>query len=188
MEQLEAFDRAMREFDGRVHRIGGEQWQAATPCTEWTVRDLVTHLTAEHLWAPWLLRGATLEDVGDRFDGDVLGDDPVGSWERASDASRAAFHAPGALGGTVHTGGGPSPAEEYARQMTMDLAVHAWDLARGIGADGRLDEELAGLVLRQVEPVAAAWRGTGIFGPAVPVPASSPAQDRLLGLLGRHPA
>jgi uncharacterized protein (TIGR03086 family) len=187
MELLDAFDQALTEFDGRVHQVGDEQWRAATPCTEWSVRDLVNHLTGEHLWAPWLLRGATLAEVGDRFDGDVLGDDPVGAWERAAAGSREAFHVPGALTGRVHTSGGLTPTEEYARQMTLDLTVHAWDLARGIDADDGLDGELISLVYGYVADQVDTWQGFGMFDPPVPVPESAGRQDKLMALLGRQP-
>src|ERR1700754_4225892 len=100
MELLDAFDRALAEFDHRVHRVPDGRWGAGTPCTDWTVRDLVRHITAEHLWAPSLLRGATLAEIGDRFDGDVLGDDPVGAWEQAGADASLAFHRQGALDGS----------------------------------------------------------------------------------------
>jgi uncharacterized protein (TIGR03086 family) len=187
MELLDAFDTGRAEFRRRVHRIAPDRWAADTPCTEWSVRDLVNHLVSEHFWAPWLLRGATLEEVGDRFDGDVLGDDPVAVWDRAEAESGSAFHRPGALDADVHTSGGPTPATEYGWQMTCDLAVHAWDLARGIGDDDRIDEGLAAAVHEYVAPQAASLQATGLFGPPVPMPASAPVQDRLVALLGRRP-
>ncbi|NJQ00229.1 TIGR03086 family metal-binding protein [Streptomyces zingiberis] len=187
MDLLDAFDNAWLEFDRRVHRVGAEQWDEPTPCADWTVRDLVNHLTAEHLWAPWLLRGATLAEVGDRFEGDVLGDDPVAAWERAAAESHDAFHRPGALEGRVHTSGGPSPTTEYGWQMTTDLAVHAWDLARGIGDDDTLDEELAGELHERTAPLADSLQGSGLFAAPVSVPGTARAQDRLVGLLGREP-
>ncbi|HCA88377.1 MAG TPA: TIGR03086 family protein, partial [Streptomyces sp.] len=172
MDLLEAFDTAWGEFDRRVHRVGEDQWSDGTPCTEWSVRDLVNHLVSEHLWAPWLLRGADLDEVGDRFDGDVLGDDAVAAWERAAAESHAAFHRPDALDGQVHTSAGLSPTAEYGWQMTTDLTVHAWDLARGIGDDDTLDGELAEAVYAQVEPQVSGWQGVGVFDPPVPVPDS----------------
>lgn len=187
MELVEAFDRGMDEFGRRVHRVGPGQWGDGTPCTEWSVRDLVNHLTGEHLWAPWLLRGATLAEVGDRFDGDVLGQEPVAAWDEAARASRAAVHAPGALDGQVHTSAGPASAEEYLRQLTLDLAVHAWDLARGIGDDDRLDEELVTLAYDYVRPLAGSLQDFGMFDPPVEPPASASEQERLVALLGRRP-
>jgi uncharacterized protein (TIGR03086 family) len=187
MEQLDAFDTALEEFDRRVHLVTGEQWGASTPCTDWTVRDLINHITSEHLWAPLLLCGATLDEVGDRFDGDVLGDDPVDVWERAAAESRLAFHRPGALEGTVHTSGGKTPAAEYAWQMTMDLTVHAWDLARGVDVDDAIDEDLVATVYEGAEPRVGGWQGLGIFDPPVNVAESASTQDRLVALLGRRP-
>ena len=41
-----------------------------------------------------------MADVGDRLDGDQLGDDPVAKWDSALAASSAAFGAPGVLDGS----------------------------------------------------------------------------------------
>ncbi|MCP2257868.1 TIGR03086 family protein [Streptoalloteichus tenebrarius] len=187
MDLLVAYDRALDEFGRRVHRVSAERWNSPTPCVEWSVRDLVNHLTVEQLWAPWLLRGATLDEVGDRFDGDQLGDDPVRRWDRAARGSREAFHRPGALDGRVHTSAGVMAAADYGWQMTCDLTVHAWDLARGIGDDDRLDEELVDVVYETIRAQIDSWRGAGIVDPPVKVPDSAPTQDRLMGLVGRRP-
>jgi len=37
----------------------------------------VNHLAGEDLWAPPLLAGSTIAEVGDRFEGDVLGAEPL---------------------------------------------------------------------------------------------------------------
>lgn len=187
MDELGAYDKALREFDTRVHRVTPAQWGAATPCTAWSVKDLVNHVTGEQLWAPWLLGGSTLAEVGDRYEGDMLGDHPVRAWEGAAEGSRDAFHAPGALDGRVHVTGGRIAASDYGWQMIGDLTVHAWDLARGIGADDRLDEDLAREVYDRIAPQASAWQGSGMFAPPVDVPDDAPVQDRLVGLLGRTP-
>lgn len=88
MEPLEQHARAMDEFDARIRLVGDAQWHLPTPCTEWDVRMLADHLVAEQLWAPHLLRGETLEEVGDRYDDDQLGADPVGTWEEADAQTR----------------------------------------------------------------------------------------------------
>ncbi|MEU5696527.1 TIGR03086 family metal-binding protein [Actinosynnema sp. NPDC020468] len=177
----------MTGFDSRVRRIGADQWGAETPCAEWTVHDLVNHLVNEQLWAPELLAGCTVEQVGDRFDGDQLGEDPLHAWVLAAAAAREAWIAPKALLKPVHLSSGRSTAVEYGWQMTLDLTVHAWDLARAIGADERLDPDVAQAVLDYVEPQIDAWSGTGLFEAAVPVPDDADVQTRLIGLLGRTP-
>lgn len=184
---LELHDRAFAEFGRRVHAVGPDQWSAATPCTDWTVRDLVNHLTGEQLWVPPLLGGATVEEVGSRFDGDVLGVDPVSAWDSAATAARAAFAEPGALERTVHLSYGERPAQYYLQEMTADLVIHAWDLARAIGADETLDPELVDSVLTAAAPHADTLAASGAFAPPVPVPADADPQTRLIALFGRTP-
>lgn len=188
MDLLAALDRGFTEFGQRVEYLRDDHLSAVTPCPDWTVSDLVNHLVAEHLWAPRLLSGATVEEVGDRFDGDVVGSDPRGAWEAASAVSQPAFHRPGVLDGRVHTTSGLIDAEDYGWQMTTDLFVHAWDLARGIGVVDRLDEEASHALYERITPVADSWQSSGMFAPPVPVRESAPVQDRLVGLLGRDPA
>ncbi|GAB2970493.1 TIGR03086 family metal-binding protein [Amycolatopsis acidiphila] len=187
MNLLDAHGEALREFDRTVHRVGGEQWDAPTPCTEWSVRDLVNHLVSEQLWVPHLLAGETIEEVGDRYDGDVLGDDPVGVWEKASAAARESWTAPGATDRQVHLSYGEADAADYGWQMTLDFAVHAWDLATGIGAEQPMADDVAEALLTTMGPQVQAWQGIGLFAPPVPVPESASAPDRLLALVGRDP-
>lgn len=186
MQLLDAHRQALDVFDRAVHQIRDDQWQAPTPCTDWTVHDLVNHLTGEQLWVPHLLRGETMEQVGDRYDGDVLGDDPLGTWEDAASAAREAWLADGAVDRRVHLSFGLSGADVYGRQMTMDLTVHGWDLARAIGADPAIPAELATEIDRDFRPQVAQWRGV-IFADAVPVPDDAGPVDTLIALVGRDP-
>ncbi|TNC25387.1 TIGR03086 family metal-binding protein [Amycolatopsis alkalitolerans] len=187
MNLLDAHGEALREFDDTIHQIKDDQWDAATPCSEWTVRDLVNHLVSEQLWVPHLLAGQTLAEVGDRYDGDVLGSAPVAVWETASAAARRAWTEPGATDRQVHLSYGDDDATDYGWQMTLDLAVHAWDLARGIGAAQPIAPEVAETLLTVLGPQIEAWQGIGIFAPPVAVPGSASAAGRLLGLTGRNP-
>lgn len=176
---------AMGEFDDRVRRIRFTDWALPTPCEGWDVHDLVNHLTTEQLWVPPLLAGQGIEEIGDRFEGDNLGEEPVTTWEVASREARAAWLAPSSLESTVRLSFGDAPAELYLWQMTFDLTVHAWDLARALGTDPDLDAGLVGEVH--------AWASEQAFGPGAmfdaPVPTEPGAgpQDRLIALTGRTP-
>ena len=184
---IQAHGLAMTEFDRRVREIAPDQWVLGTPCREWSVRDLVGHLVYEQLWAPELLAGCTTEQVGDRFDHDNLGADPLVSWVVAAAAAREAWLDRHALAKRVHVSSGVIDDEEYCWQMTTDLAVHAWDLARSIGADERIDPELASAVLAYVERNIEEWGETSMFDSPVPVAPDADDQTRLIGLLGRKP-
>jgi uncharacterized protein (TIGR03086 family) len=179
------FRRAVEGFGRHVHAVGAGQWHDPTPDTEWDVRTLVNHVTVEQLWVPPLLQGASVAEVGDRLAGDQLGDDPAVTWQRAVQASLAAFTADGALDATVSLSGGHQPAAAYCWEMTTDALIHSWDLARGIGADDTLDPELASLVYERTLPVAENLQETGLFAPPVPVPDDASLQIKVLALFGR---
>ena len=187
MDTLALHGRALTRFSELVHSVGAGQWQEPTPCTEWDVRQLVNHLIVEQLWVPPILAGRTVADVGDAFEGDQLGADPVAAWDKAAAASGAAFAEPGALQRTVHLSYGDRPAEGYCAELTADLLVHSWDLARGIGTDETLDPELVDFVYEQFAPHADALAESGLFAPRVAVPEGADRQTRLLALTGRRP-
>ncbi|MFF7390571.1 TIGR03086 family metal-binding protein [Streptomyces scabiei] len=175
-------------FGARVHAVRDDQWGADTPCAEWSVRDLVNHLVSEQLWVPSLVRdGCMIEEVGDTFEGDLLGPDPAASWDTAAHSAREAFTAPGALERTVHLSYGDTPATAYCAQMVADLVVHAWDLSRAIGADERLPGELVRFAVDEIAPYAGDLEKSGLFAAPVAPPAGADAQTRLLCLLGRRP-
>lgn len=185
---LDRHAEALDLFSQRVHAIRDDQWDDPTPCTEWSVRDLVNHLTGEQLWvAPLVGEGRTIAQVGDVYDGDVLGDDPVAVWDGAVASARDAFHEKGALDRTVHLSSGETAASAYCSQMTADAVVHAWDLSRAIGADERLPLRLVDFTLQEVSPYADSLAGTGLFAPPVRPPADADAQTKLLCMLGRKP-
>ncbi|MEU4211836.1 TIGR03086 family metal-binding protein [Streptomyces sp. NPDC026206] len=178
---------ALELFTDRVHAVRSGQWEAATPCTDWNVRELVNHLTVEQLWVPPLLDGAAIEDVGDAFDGDQLGEDPVAAWDEAASAAREAFHARGALSRTVQLSYGTTAAHAYCTQMVADLVVHAWDLSRAIGADEHPSKALVDFTRHEVEPYAGGLSGSGLFAEPVEPPPDADSWQRLLAQLGREP-
>ncbi|MEU5432831.1 TIGR03086 family metal-binding protein [Streptomyces sp. NPDC020719] len=181
---LDRHREALALFGARVHAVRPDQWDLRTPCTDWTVRDLVNHLVVEQLWVPPLVEGRSLADVGDAFDGDVLGDDPVAAWDSAKDAALAAFAGPGALDGTVHLSYGKTPATAYCSQMVADAVVHSWDLSRAIGADEQLPDALVDAAAREFGQYADELPRS-LFDAPVKVPAGADAQTRLLAMLGR---
>src|SRR2546429_1742305 len=119
--------RANEEFGARVSQIGDEQWEAGTPDTEWNVRDLVSHVLSENLWAPPLFAGSTISEVGDRFDGDVLGPDPQRAWRTASGQALAAAGEPGAMDRTGHLSFGDFPGRGNPMQPVARPPDHSRD-------------------------------------------------------------
>ena len=183
---LEQYAHALKEFGNRVEQVRDDQWDAPTPCSDWSVRDLVGHVVDEQRWAPYLLGGGTVKDAGDRFAGDPLGADPKAAWGEGSAAAQAAFEADGALDHPVALSSGETSARDYLWQMTTDAAVHAWDLARGIGVDDQLDHELVRRVHTETEKDVEMLAKSGLFDEPVAVSSGADLQTRMLGLFGRR--
>ena len=188
MDLIDLYRRSVAGFTDRVRQVRPDQWSAPTPCTDWDVRALVNHVVFEERWIRPLLAGATVEEVGDRFDGDLLGADPAGAAAGAADDADAAVTGPGALDRTVHLSFGDFPAADYLRQMLADHLVHAWDLAAAIGADRTLHPEAVAECARWFAGVEDAYRSGGAIGPRVAVPPDASEQDRLIAGFGRDPA
>ena len=183
---IDMYRRAVEAFGQRVMAVGPDDWARPTPCSEWTVRDLARHLVYEELWAPPLLAGATVAEIGDRFEGDILGADPQAAWKEAAAASVDAA-TPDRLAATVHLSFGDFPGSEYLGQLTADHVIHAWDLARGTGGDERLDPDLVQFVHDFMTPQVDQWAAAGVFAPAAEVPPDADLQAKLLAMTGRTP-
>lgn len=172
-------------FDARIRAVRAGQWSAPTPCADWNVRQLVNHVVVEDLWVPSLLSGKTIAEVGDAFDGDQLGDDPVATWATAATAGRAAVAEPDVEARVVHLSYGDERAAEYLMQMFADHLIHAWDLATAVGADTTLPADLVEACESWFAGREEAYRAAGAIGERVPVPAGTDRQTRLLAAFGR---
>ena len=161
-------------FEAKVAEVGDDQWDAATGCGDWTVRDLVDHTV---FWQANL--GQVLGTGSSAEDG----------WESIKSAVAGALEDPLALEGTIE--GGPMngmPKHQAMGLATTDVLLHAWDLARAIGADDELPAaavEAAHLGLTRMPEQM--LRQPNLFGPIVEVPEDASAQDKLIGFSGRQP-
>lgn len=169
-----------------VTAIGNDQWELPTPCDEWSVRDLVGHVVGGQLWAAELAAGKSIEDVGDRLDGDLLGDDPLGAYTRAAKLASEVFKADGALEAPCAVSYGPVPGEIYCGHRFVDTLVHGWDLAGATGQSTELDPGLVQGAIEVVEPQRELLVASGAFAGDVEVPEDADPQTTLLAWLGRR--
>ena len=180
------YRRTMESWTDRILAVGPEQWAHTTPCLKWDVRALVNHVVGEDLWTEPLVHGATIEEVGDRFDGDLLGSDPrEAALDAAERASRAVAEAM-PKGNKVHLSYGDEDPDEYVRQLVADQLVHGWDLAVAIGADTKFDPELVHEVAAWFTDREDLYRAGGAIA-SRPGEVSADPQDQLLVAFGRDP-
>ena len=172
-------------FGTYVEGVADGQWHGPTPNADWDVWALVAHVVDEQLWAPPLLAGRTIAEVGDEIPSDPLSEDPVADHRSSREAMAAAVQDVD-LDATVHLSFGDVPAEEYLMQLFADHLVHGWDLARATGQDERLDAGLVEACATWFAEREDLYRAGGVIGPAVPVEGAD-AQADLLARFGRHP-
>lgn len=181
----ELFVGALEHFGTLVHQVSDDAWTEPTPCTEWDVRALVHHLANEISWMTPLLGGRSVADVGDSLSGDLLGDDPVASWDEAAAGTLAAVNADGAMDLVIHLSRRDVTGADYTFEVFNDLAIHGWDLARAIGADATIDPAFVAIIDEKMSPVLADLKASGQYGDVVVPPDGADAQTRLLAAFGR---
>ena len=137
-------------------------WTGGTPCAEWDLRSLVNHVVVGNYWVAPLVQGSTIAEVGDRYDGDLLGDDPLAAYDASAAEADAAARAEGAMAAPCAVSYGPVPGEVYLGDHFIDVLVHGWDIARASGQEATLDPELAEICLTVIEPDRDMLEGSGI--------------------------
>ncbi len=131
------------------------------------------------------MRGATIEEVGDRLDGDLLGDDPRAAALDAADRATLAVGEELPSGGKVHLSYGDEDMAEYVAQLTADHLIHGWDLAVATGGDTTLDDDLVEAVGAWFAGREEMYRAAGVI--AARAEADGDAQSELLARFGRDP-
>ncbi len=187
MDLGELHRRTVEGWEARVAGVAPGDFGRATPCRDWDVRALISHVVGEDLWTTPIAQGRTIEEVGDRFDGDLLGDD---AYTAARDAAHGAItaiaeHLPSH--GMVHLSFGEVPIDEYVWQVATDHLVHTWDLASATGQDRAMDPDVVAAVSTWFADREEMYRGAGVIGPRQEAGSDDP-HARLLAGFGRDPA
>lgn len=177
---------AMAIFGGVLTKVDDEHLELETPCVDWDVQALISHVVLGDASVPLVFAGDPLP-VDAAVDVSILGPNPVATWRGTALAAIDALRAPGAMDVLVDHPTGPQLGSAVARFRLVDVLVHAWDLAAATGIEIEIPEELAEAVLDFLLPMFDSLRASGQFGEPVEPPPGAPAWQRMLGLLGRQP-
>lgn len=196
MREQDVFVLADRALERVVGQIDEQHWEIVLPESfrtrrmdrRPTLREIIEYHAYDDAWVPDMLAGRTMQEAGeDNFRGDLLGEDPRSAFSTIVERACAAALACDDLDRTVHCSFGDFPARHYFWQINQFRALRAHDIAKVIGADATLPQELVEGIWEEVAPNAEQWRAIGVFPAAIPVPEDAPLQARLLGLTGRAP-
>jgi uncharacterized protein (TIGR03086 family) len=186
MEPREFFDNVLDAATQCIKGVQTDQLGNETPCTDWDLRQLLNHMVYELAWLPDMLAGKTVAEVGDKYEGDLLGNDVPAAWDKAVANARTAVEQAD-LEAIVHLSYGEKPAGDYVVEVASDLLIHTWDAGQSMHCSERFADKLAQAAYDYLEPRIEDWRKAGVIGPAVTIPDDAPLLHRLLALAGRHP-
>jgi uncharacterized protein (TIGR03086 family) len=181
MDLLDALDQTFGHAHGVIARVRPDQYDDATPCSEWTVRELLEHLVGVVAGIGWNVSG---ERPAAPFE---LAPDPAAQFTEAAAFTLAAWAAPGALDRMIEGPPGPMPGRALANINLLDTATHTWDLAIATGQPAVLPEDVAAAALEASLQTISPEIRAGRFGPAVDAADARHDTDRLVAFLGRQP-
>lgn len=173
-EHIDIWNSSADAFSARYDAMTADQGSAASPCEGWTAQDVIDHAVGVQAGFLGPMLGAEIPEGAD--------------WPTVRDAVRAALQNDGALEGTTDMGPmGTVPKTVPFGIAASDLLVHAWDLARSIGADETLPEDAvaaayAGLQRFPEQMMRAPER----FGPAIECADDADMQTKMLCFAGRN--
>jgi uncharacterized protein (TIGR03086 family) len=188
MEPAAAIQRVAQQTSQIVDGISPDQLSLPTPCAEWTVRDVINHITAGGIIFATCVEQGSMPDeaMGALVTGDNLGDDYRRAFRAAANRALAAFSTPGAAEKIVKLPFGEMPAGVALNLAVFDLMTHGADLAYATGQrieDEDLLQTALGVGQQMVGPE---LRAAGLFGPEQPAPAGASTMERLLAFAGRR--
>lgn len=178
---LDSYRRAQRAAEDLVAGVRPEQFGDPTPCSEWTVRDLLDHLVyVDVLYTAHLDRREPPEP------GARIGTEPLAVFRDAGRRAAAVFSREGVLADIYPSPFGDIPGSVIVQHVVNELLVHSWDLATATAQHTDIEPDLA----EESLSVWQAWtggmpRGGEGFGPEQPVAGDATAADRLAAYLGR---
>ncbi|WP_231971973.1 maleylpyruvate isomerase family mycothiol-dependent enzyme [Mycobacterium sp. E3251] len=155
---------------GEAVRAAHGGWGRRSPCEEWDARAVLEHVIGFH--DVLILRPLGLKPDRPR-------DDPQARWQLTYDALTAAVES-----------GRLSQLREYSLMpnLTRDVLVHTWDLARAVGADDVLDSAWCRRFYDGLPADPRALSSSRMFSVPIAVPDESDVQAKLLARLGRDPS
>ena len=181
MDLVDTLDHTFQHAEQIIAGVRPDQYDDKTPCSEWTVRDLLNHQIG-------VVAGIGAAAAGTPRETFTLSADPARQFADATAGALAAWRAAGVMERTLASAAGPMPARVLASINLVDTATHTWDLAKATDQPSKLPDDVAAAALEASRTIITSpeMRG-GRFGPEIPAPDGADATDRLVAFLGRTP-
>ena len=184
---VEALGLARSELTRRLEAITAHDWENATPCTEWNLRQLVNHVVGLHHRVARLVCGGSREEYIATREDDWIGADHIAAWHVGVRALDEAINKARTLDIPVAYRI-PMSARDVVGVTAFDTGIHTWDVSRAIGFDEQLDNGLVEFALGFMNWVRSEPRLSAYFPPPKgQLHPGASSQTRLIHLAGREP-
>ena len=182
---VELYVEALATFGEAVRDVHDREWDLATPCADWNVRQVVAHVVLGDAHLPVVLDGGTTT-TSTEFSAELLGPTPLTTWRGTALKAIEAARTPGIVDRQYHLDLGDVTGRQLLGYRITDNVVHAWDVRVGTGRPEPIADHHADFLLDFWLPAALELGQSPFFAPPTE-PASASPSDRLLALVGRVP-
>ena len=192
MDIQQLFIKANNALQSKMEQARPEQLEMVLPDDfTWAagqkLRQVMNVCAFENACVPDVLAGKPLAGTNAELSEDLLRDDPQGNYARFTEQANRAVESESDMDKIVHISYGDFPARDYLRDISIQRSMSAFDVARVLGNDTKLPDDLVQGLWDITLPMADLLRDMGVFKAKIEVPEDASLQDQLMGLTGRQP-
>lgn len=165
-----------------LERPAPSDWSGRTD--EPTLRDILWAHAYDEAWLPDVIAGKSVADGDPWKDRDLLGDQPIASYDALNDTATAAVEAGVDPGSIFRFQYGDYPASEGLVHLAIYRAFQAYSIAKLVGQDHHLPDEFLDGFDEHIAAHVDEWRGFGVFPPAIEPPEGADRETRILCAVG----
>jgi uncharacterized protein (TIGR03086 family) len=186
----ELFIASNEALAGVVARITEPMWGLPMPkdtsSKPINLKQAVQYHTYDDAWVPDVLDGKTKEEVDDKYESLLTNQDVQANYAKYNRLANQAVANFDDLNRVTHLSYGDFPARDYLQHIISFRAFRSYDIAKLIGADTKMPDELVQALIEEFSPVIEGYRKMGVFPPPIEVPDGSSPQVKLLAMVGRE--
>jgi len=161
---------------------------APTPCPGWDLRRLLSHVRTSLADVADVLGVRDFDRGSGRATADTDPADPIAALRAAIVEFLLASTALPVAGRRCEIHGRSLPANIVVYVGTIEMVLHAWDIAQACRTDRPIPSDVASALLWIAPPLAEAGLAGHVFAEPLASPTTATPSDQLLALFGRQPS
>jgi uncharacterized protein (TIGR03086 family) len=188
MDMVQILQHSLDRNRERLANVKDDQLGDATPCADWSVKDLINHIIGGNFLFALSTSGKTVDTSQPRPDF-VGNGNFLAAYEQASNAQIEGWRTDGVMELTMELPFGTMTGKDAIRIALLEAVVHGRDLAKATGQDYSIPDEVALPMLEGLKKVMPGGKRPPQmpFGDEIAVPDGAPVGDKLVAFLGREP-